>query len=133
MEDLSLLSGEEVHSPHSYLVFLNGSILGVHRRPKRLSEGLRRLRRRGKLGEFISMHLNSTHVCLPPWNSSPSFFLSISGAQLSDGIRDCFAHFIGFLLGFSQSPHFFLFLTVWGNRGVCTLPLMAVVYAVLSL
>jgi len=33
VEDLSLLSGEELHSPKTYLVFFNGTILGVHRRP----------------------------------------------------------------------------------------------------
>lgn len=33
VEDLSLLSGEELHSRKTYLVFFNGTILGVHRRP----------------------------------------------------------------------------------------------------
>lgn len=34
VEELSLLSGEELHSPSTFVVFLNGSILGVQRRPK---------------------------------------------------------------------------------------------------
>ena len=34
VEELSLVSGEELHSPSTFLVFLNGSILGVQRRPK---------------------------------------------------------------------------------------------------
>lgn len=37
VEDLSLLSGEELHSPKTYIVFFNGTILGVHRRPNVLS------------------------------------------------------------------------------------------------
>ena len=31
---LQALSGEEFHSPRTYIVFFNGTILGVHRRPK---------------------------------------------------------------------------------------------------
>jgi DNA-directed RNA polymerase III subunit RPC2 len=34
VEDLSMLSGEELHSQHTYIVFFNGIILGVHRRPQ---------------------------------------------------------------------------------------------------
>ncbi|MBA0665717.1 hypothetical protein Goklo_002200 [Gossypium klotzschianum] len=34
VEDLELLSGEELHTPNSFLVMLNGLILGKHRRPQ---------------------------------------------------------------------------------------------------
>ncbi|XP_024402196.1 DNA-directed RNA polymerase III subunit 2 [Physcomitrium patens] len=61
VEDLSLLSGEELHSPKTYLVFFNGTILGVHRRPNRFAEVLRKLRRAGKIGEFVSVHVNPKH------------------------------------------------------------------------
>jgi hypothetical protein len=37
VEELALLSGEELHAPSSYLVFLNGSILGVHRKPHKFA------------------------------------------------------------------------------------------------
>ncbi|CAK9196787.1 unnamed protein product [Sphagnum troendelagicum] len=58
VEDLSMLSGEELHSQHTYIVFFNGIILGVHRRPQRFAETLRKLRRAGKIGEFVSIHVN---------------------------------------------------------------------------
>ncbi|KAK1372478.1 hypothetical protein POM88_028671 [Heracleum sosnowskyi] len=45
VEDLELLSGEELHAPNSYLIILNGLILGKHRRPKRFAESMRKLRR----------------------------------------------------------------------------------------
>jgi len=33
VEDLELLSAEELHTPDSFLVILNGLILGKHRKP----------------------------------------------------------------------------------------------------
>lgn len=41
----------------SALVFLNGNILGVHRRPKAFVRAFREMRRRGKLGEFVSVYM----------------------------------------------------------------------------
>lgn len=64
VEDLSLLSAEELHSASSYLVFLNGSIVGIHRRPLHLADCIRRLRRAGKIGEFVSVHVNSNQRCV---------------------------------------------------------------------
>lgn len=45
----------------SALVFLNGNILGVHRRPKAFVRAFREMRRRGKVGEFVSVYMQ---VCL---------------------------------------------------------------------
>jgi hypothetical protein len=33
VEDITMLTGDEINSPSSYLVFLNGLIVGVHIRP----------------------------------------------------------------------------------------------------
>lgn len=46
------------------MVFLNGSILGIHRRPKQLVASFRRLRRAGRLGEFVSIfgQHDSVHI-----------------------------------------------------------------------
>lgn len=54
VEDVLLLSGEEINSPYTYLVFLNGVILGVHTRPKDFVRQFRLLRRAGKISEFVS-------------------------------------------------------------------------------
>lgn len=58
VEDLELLSAEELHSPNSFLVIFNGLILGKHRRPQRFASAMRRLRRAGKIGEFVSVFVN---------------------------------------------------------------------------
>jgi len=52
---VTMASGEELHGSNACLVFLNGGILGVHSRPNKLMSSLRRLRRCGKIGEFISV------------------------------------------------------------------------------
>eukprot|EP00271_Cylindrocystis_brebissonii_P011391 TRINITY_DN2883_c0_g1_i3.p1 TRINITY_DN2883_c0_g1~~TRINITY_DN2883_c0_g1_i3.p1 ORF type:complete len:1136 (+),score=226.28 TRINITY_DN2883_c0_g1_i3:22-3408(+) len=64
VEDLAVLSGEELHSRNTYIAFLNGAILGVHRRPRRFADLMRRLRRAGKIGEFVSIHVHDKHRCV---------------------------------------------------------------------
>jgi len=59
VQDIKLLSGEEIYSPGAYVVMLNGQILGLHGAPEHLAEQLRRLRRAGRLGEFVSVFVNS--------------------------------------------------------------------------
>ena len=59
VEDLSVVGGEELHREGSALVFLNGSILGRHRRPLAFMESMRALRRAGRLGEFVSIFMHS--------------------------------------------------------------------------
>lgn len=49
VEDMSCLTGEELHNTGTALVFLNGSLLGVHRRPHQLLKQVRYLRRLGKV------------------------------------------------------------------------------------
>ncbi|CAA2989896.1 DNA-directed RNA polymerase III subunit 2, partial [Olea europaea subsp. europaea] len=64
VEDLELLSGEELHMPNSYLIILNGLILGKHRRPQRFANVMRKLRRAGKIGEFVSIFVNEKQRCV---------------------------------------------------------------------
>ena len=65
VEPLLYLTGQEIHAPGSALVLLNGSILGVHRHPDRFARNLRTLRRRGRVGEFVSVH-TTTVACTSP-------------------------------------------------------------------
>ena len=44
------------------LVFLNGSILGVHRLPEKLAMTLRALRRKGYIGIYVSVHVSGDAV-----------------------------------------------------------------------
>ena len=62
VEPLLLLVGQELHSPGSALVFLNGHILGVHQDPARFASDFRLLRRRGRVGEFVSVHTTTGNV-----------------------------------------------------------------------
>ncbi|KAL6518573.1 DNA-directed RNA polymerase III subunit 2 [Orobanche gracilis] len=64
VEDLELLSGEELHMPNSYLIIFNGLILGKHRRPQRFANAMRKLRRAGKIGEFVSIFVNEKQRCV---------------------------------------------------------------------
>lgn len=57
MEDTELLGGEELNSS-AYLVFINGLIMGVHRRPHTFAEQLRALRRVGLVGEYVSVYVH---------------------------------------------------------------------------
>jgi DNA-directed RNA polymerase III subunit RPC2 len=60
VEDVTMLTGDEINGTESYLVFLNGMIVGVHARPKYLVKATRKLRRMGRIGEFVSVYLNHT-------------------------------------------------------------------------
>ncbi|KAJ1608596.1 DNA-directed RNA polymerase beta subunit [Cryptosporidium canis] len=44
-----------------YYVFINGSLLGVHSQPELLASQLRNLRRRGFIGQFVSIFCNHIH------------------------------------------------------------------------
>ncbi|XP_076907938.1 DNA-directed RNA polymerase III subunit 2-like [Bidens hawaiensis] len=62
--DLSLLTGEELHSPRSFLIMLNGLILGKHKTPQLFVDRMRKLRRAGKLGDFVSIYVNEKQRCV---------------------------------------------------------------------
>jgi len=56
VEDVKRLTGHEINS--TFIVFLNGLIMGVHSRPRDLVKELRTLRRNGLVGEFVSVYLH---------------------------------------------------------------------------
>lgn len=64
VEDLELLSGEELHLSNLFLVIFNGLILGKHSKPQHFAAALRRLRRSGKIGEFVSVFVNEKQRCV---------------------------------------------------------------------
>ncbi|KAJ9478866.1 DNA-directed RNA polymerase III subunit RPC2 [Pseudozyma hubeiensis] len=61
VEDIHLLTGAELYRPDSYVVFLNGNVLGVTRFPQRFVLHFRRLRRAGRISEFVSIYTNHHH------------------------------------------------------------------------
>lgn len=58
VEDVRRMTGHEIHSSLAFMVFLNGLVLGVHTRPIELAQNLRKMRRRGLAGEFVSVYLH---------------------------------------------------------------------------
>ncbi|XP_019413639.1 PREDICTED: DNA-directed RNA polymerase III subunit 2 isoform X1 [Lupinus angustifolius] len=64
VSNMEHLSGEELHTPDSFLVFCNGLILGKHRRPQCFATAMRKLRRAGKIGEFVSVYVNEKQHCI---------------------------------------------------------------------
>ncbi|KXZ53350.1 hypothetical protein GPECTOR_7g1245 [Gonium pectorale] len=61
-EPLASLAASELHGSGGALVFLNGTLIGVHRRPHRLVREVRELRRAGHLGEFVHVHVQQDAV-----------------------------------------------------------------------
>lgn len=58
IEDISLISGEEINSKDAYLVYLNGEPLGLHRNAVKFCNNFRKLRRKGLIHEFVSVSKN---------------------------------------------------------------------------
>eukprot|EP00922_Rhytidocystis_sp_ex-Travisia-forbesii_P003414 GHVS01004980.1.p1 GENE.GHVS01004980.1~~GHVS01004980.1.p1 ORF type:complete len:1134 (+),score=193.16 GHVS01004980.1:229-3402(+) len=61
VEEAGSVTGEELHDDGTFLVFLNGVLLGVHRRPSQFMNGLRELRRCGVIGQFASVYDHRAH------------------------------------------------------------------------
>ena len=58
VEDVSMLSGNEINAEGTFLVLLNGFIIGSHTKPHCLVKMLRAMRRQGHAGEFVSVYLH---------------------------------------------------------------------------
>lgn len=69
VEDIYLYTGKEIHARSiptvglaqktSYLVFLNGNLIGLHHHPIKLVNNFRRLRRRNLVDEFVSIYIHN--------------------------------------------------------------------------
>jgi DNA-directed RNA polymerase III subunit RPC2 len=58
VEPITLFNGEAMNHKRTYLVLLNGLLLGVHANPHLFVEQLRRLRRVAMIGEFVSVMIH---------------------------------------------------------------------------
>ncbi|EFA82075.1 RNA polymerase III [Heterostelium album PN500] len=61
VQDILLITGEELNSRTAFLVFLNGQIIGIHNSPTLFVNTLRKMRRAGRIREFISICKNEAH------------------------------------------------------------------------
>ncbi|KAM9988280.1 hypothetical protein ACTFIZ_003620 [Dictyostelium cf. discoideum] len=58
VQDILLVTGEELNSRNAYLVLLNGQIIGIHNSPDYFVTTLRKMRRAGRIREFVSICKN---------------------------------------------------------------------------
>ncbi|WRT68129.1 uncharacterized protein IL334_005104 [Kwoniella shivajii] len=58
VEDISLLTGNELYRPGVHLVQVNGTLIGVTHLAKRFVRTFRKLRRAGRTSEFVSIYIN---------------------------------------------------------------------------
>lgn len=54
-------TGTEIYGPHTFVVNVNGTIVGLTRSPARFVSSFRRLRRSGRFSEFVSIYVNHHH------------------------------------------------------------------------
>uniref|UniRef100_A0AC35TZ87 DNA-directed RNA polymerase subunit beta n=1 Tax=Rhabditophanes sp. KR3021 TaxID=114890 RepID=A0AC35TZ87_9BILA len=73
VEDVSTLHFKTVHDPQIYIVYLNGSIVGLTRTPDDILHTIRAVRRSGLLNEYISVSSNI---------QQKSIFISSDGGRL---------------------------------------------------
>ncbi|GMK59707.1 hypothetical protein CspeluHIS016_0803130 [Cutaneotrichosporon spelunceum] len=59
VEDINLMTGNELYRPGVHLVQVNGTLIGVTSLPKRFVQTFRRLRRAGRTSEFVSIFINT--------------------------------------------------------------------------
>lgn len=59
VEDLAHFSAEDYYREGNYLVFLNGNAMGLHRDPESLANDIRKLRRSGKINEFVTVYIDT--------------------------------------------------------------------------
>lgn len=64
VEDINLVSGNEMNSKTTSIVFLNGLILGIHRYPERFLKMFKMMRRAGRVREFVSIYKNEKHKAI---------------------------------------------------------------------
>ncbi|OBZ74954.1 DNA-directed RNA polymerase III subunit RPC2 [Grifola frondosa] len=61
VEDISLATGTEMYGPNTFVVNVNGTIIGLTRYPARFVNNFRKLRRAGRFSEFVSVYINHHH------------------------------------------------------------------------
>ncbi|KAL7639520.1 UNVERIFIED_CONTAM: hypothetical protein RMT77_010021 [Armadillidium vulgare] len=64
VEDINVLSGEELSLSYVHLVFLNGNILGVTVCPEKVVKIFRYMRRKNLISGFVSVYLHTKHKCV---------------------------------------------------------------------
>jgi len=62
LPDFVMSTGTEIYEPTSFVVHINGRIVGITRFPARFVAQLRTLRRAGKINEFVGIHITKRSI-----------------------------------------------------------------------
>ena len=60
-QDISSVNGKDLYGQGSYIIFVNGTPMALTRLPKQFLMGFRKLRRMGRVSEFVSIFINHHH------------------------------------------------------------------------
>ena len=61
LEDVNTISGESIYVENTWIVFLNGTILGITKSRDVFLQRFRKIRRMGKISEFVSINKQEKH------------------------------------------------------------------------
>ncbi|KAH8320546.1 hypothetical protein KR067_005238 [Drosophila pandora] len=64
VEDIREVSGNPINNPNVFLVFINGNVLGLTLNHRHLVKNLRYMRRKGRMGSYVSVHTSYTQRCI---------------------------------------------------------------------
>ncbi|KAI4135010.1 MAG: hypothetical protein LQ347_001045 [Umbilicaria vellea] len=59
--DIATVNGKDLYGNGAYIIFTNGTPIALTRQPKQFLNGFRRLRRMGRVSEFVSIFINHHH------------------------------------------------------------------------
>ncbi len=60
-QSIETVSGKELYGDGAYVIFINGTPIAITRQPKRFLDNFRKLRRTGRVSEFVSIYINHHH------------------------------------------------------------------------
>ncbi|CAH1109199.1 unnamed protein product [Psylliodes chrysocephalus] len=64
VQDINMVASFAIHSPSTYIVFLNGNILGITKNYKKLIKVFRMTRRKGYISGYVSIYPSHLHKCV---------------------------------------------------------------------
>ena len=63
-QDVNSASGKDLYAEGAYMIFINGTPIALTRLPKQFLLGFRKLRRMGRVSEFVSIFINHHHAAV---------------------------------------------------------------------
>ena len=60
-QDIATVNGKDLYGNGAYIIFVNGTPIAVTRLPKQFLDAFRRMRRMGRVSEFVSIFINHHH------------------------------------------------------------------------